>query len=58
MLDNDKSWSEWGVQGSWGKVNSEPADMPFANELGKDGWKLFQVSQWGSSSGYYFRREK
>ena len=59
MLDNETVWKEVGVQGSgWGASNSEePASMEFCNVLGQDGFKMFQVVQYGLNSCYYFRKE-
>ena len=43
--------------GGWTSKNSEePAEMPFANELGEDGWEMFQVVQYALNSCYYFRK--
>ena len=38
MLDNETLWKDIGImQGGWTSKNSEePAEMPFANELGED----------------------
>ena len=38
------------------KNSEEPAEMPFANELGEDGWEMFQVVQYALNSCYYFRK--
>ena len=58
MLDNETLWKDIGImQGGWTSKNSEePAEIPFANELGEDGWEMFQVVQYALNSCYYFRK--
>ena len=57
MKDNDKLWKELGIQrGMWDANKTTPVEMPFADELGKDGFRMFQVVQYGTNSCYYFRK--
>lgn len=60
LRDNEKDWQEYGVQPTgWTtkQYTNEPGDMEFANELGKEGWELVSVVQFGTGSAYYFKRE-
>jgi len=59
FLDNETIWEESGVQKSgWtGGATNLPGDLKFANELGSEGWELVSVVQYGTNSGYYFKRE-
>ena len=57
MKNNDTLWKELGIQkGVWDSNNTSPVPMPFADELGKDGFEMFQVVQYGIESCYYFRK--
>jgi hypothetical protein len=58
--DNEKDWQAYGVQNSgWTSSlhTNKAGDMKFANELGNEGWELVSVVQFGTSSGYYFKRQ-
>lgn len=59
MRDNETVWKEVGIQNSgWlSKDVEEPRSMEFCNVLGKEGYEMFQVVQYGTNSGYYFRKE-
>ena len=37
--------------------NENPVDIGFANELGEDGFEMFQVIKYEYHSMYYFRKE-
>ena len=57
MKFNDDLNKELGIQGGiFSSTNRKPVDMPFADELGVDGFEMFQVVQYGMESCYYFRR--
>lgn len=59
MRDNETVWKEVGIQNSgWlSKDVEEPRSMEFCNVLGKEGYEMFQVVQYGTNSGYYFGKE-
>ena len=60
LRDNENVWKEVGAQtgGSFSlRNNPYPVDMEFSNELGEEGFEMFQVVQYGTNSGYYFRKE-
>jgi hypothetical protein len=58
MLNNDDMWKQLGIQkGVWDGNVTTPVPMPFADELGEDGFEMFQVVQYGLESCYYFRKE-
>jgi hypothetical protein len=59
FLDNENVWQNSGVQKSgWSGSNTNKAgDLDFANSLGRQGWELVSVVQYGTNSGYYFKRE-
>ena len=48
---NNILWEEIGISN-----NRNPVDVDFANELGEDGFEMFQVVQYGIESCYYFRK--
>ena len=55
MIDNEEHWQQMGVQsgGAWGLSNNEEASsMPFANNLGNEGFEMFQVVQFGTNLLY------
>ena len=59
--DNEKLQTAVGILsgGNWNaKWSDHPADIPFANKLGEEGWELVQVQQLGTSSYFFFKREK
>ena len=46
MKNNDKLWKELGIQkGVWDGNVTTPVPMPFADELGKDGFEMLQMSK-------------
>ncbi|MGC6421869.1 MAG: hypothetical protein ACON43_03570 [Flavobacteriaceae bacterium] len=47
------------VGGTFSLKNSDtPVDIPFANELGEQGFECFHVNQVAMDSWFYFRRVK
>lgn len=40
------------------KWSDTPADIPFANRLGDEGWELVHIQSQGTSSYFFFKREK
>ena len=59
LLDNETVWESSGVQNSgWtSRDTNKPCDLKFANELGEEGFELVSVVQYGTKSGYFFKRE-
>tara|TARA_R110001606_G_scaffold199239_2_gene346907 strand:- start:683 stop:895 length:213 start_codon:yes stop_codon:yes gene_type:complete len=59
LLDNETLWEESGLQKSgWtGGDTNKAGDLKFANELGNEGFELVAVVQYGTKSGYFFKRE-
>ena len=58
MKHNDDLWKELGIQGGvFSSTNRNPVEIPFADELGEDGFEMFHVVQYGMESCYYFRKE-
>ena len=59
--DNEDLQREVGILsgGTFGaKWSDSPADLPFANKLGDEGWELIHIQSQGTSSYYFFKREK
>ena len=59
MLDNDKLWTDIGLQGKgiFGGKECDMAPLPFANQLGDEGWEMVSVVQYSLSTAYFFKRE-
>jgi len=61
MKDEAVLWEELGIE-TFDKAkdcyiyNENPVDIGFANELGKDGFEMFQVIKYNNHSMYYFRK--
>ena len=58
MRNNYKEWWEAGLINSLGvKKTNKVGSMQFATELGRQGWEMYSVVQYGTNSVYFFRRE-
>ena len=57
--DNETVWEEVGIQsgGMFSDNNEEAVSMEFCNVLGNEGFEMFQVVQYGTSSSYFFRKQ-
>ena len=62
LLDNAGVWIEAGAMeaGFKPKYLGKPVSLKFADELGSEGWELFNVVDYSMSAAsvYFFRREK
>ena len=59
MLKNEDEWADAGlIEVGWGAKNTNKVGaMDFANKLGKEGWEMYSVVQYGVDSVYFFKRE-
>ena len=62
LLKNATTWIEAGAmeKGFDPKYLSEPVSLKFADELGSEGWEMFNIVSYYQSaiSAYFFRRER
>ena len=65
LKKNSDTWIEAGamIAGFNPKFSEMPVSLRFADELGSDGWEMFNVVEYvthgrgGTSSAYFFKRE-
>ena len=61
LLNNAEVWIEAGAMNSgWNPTYlKEPVSLKFADELGSQGWEMFNVVDYSQSavSAYFFKRE-
>ena len=57
LLDNEEQWKDAGLQKGWAKNTDKPCSLKFADKLGREGWEMYSVVQYGTNTGYFFKRE-